>query len=291
MRYNRNTEETNFWAGYADCMLALFMIALVMWILSAGITTFTDNKMAGIVSKNESLKEENESLKEENERLKEENEALRKELEDGSNWYAKYKEQEKELAKLVAALKQTQLEKSKLEQEKKQLITENEKVLVEIAGIGETFESGNAVINAAFRRKLEVINGPFGKIAANIKRRKGKVVLEIIGHTDGQPLSSKNGNLDTKLPYYLTDDNYSVEKLKSGSNNDLGLLRALAIRKAWISYIKNHPDKHVNSVKIHCYSAGQTVPPEGGNLKLPDTYSKKNDASRRIEMRLRNTDN
>ena len=49
MRYRRNTEETNFWAGYADCMLALFMIALLLWILSAGITAFTSEDNASIL--------------------------------------------------------------------------------------------------------------------------------------------------------------------------------------------------------------------------------------------------
>lgn len=360
MRYRRNTEETNFWAGYADCMLALFMIALVLWILSAGVTAFTTDKNKGLVA--------------ENERLKDENAKLREDLEKDSDWYAKYKEKEKEAEKLlqlnsvleariaqmkalqpkvealeekltlaskwyeayaeldnlsqvqieakkqledkVAAVGLDDVEKAKvidklilrvdelrsnnnrlvnriegLEGQIAVLLEENEKVMVEIAGTGETFESGNAVINKAFRNKLEKVEGAFDTLAQNIKKRKGKVVLEIIGHTDGQPLSSERGNLDTKLPYYLTDNGYEVKNLRPGSNNDLGLLRALAIRKAWASYIESQPNNFIlSSVKIHCYSAGQTVPPTDVDLRSPEAYLRKNAASRRIEMRLRNVD-
>lgn len=360
MRYRRNTEETNFWAGYADCMLALFMITLVLWILSAGVTAFTTDKNRGLVA--------------ENERLEAENAKLRDDLKEDSDWYAKYREKVKEVKKLVQKnktldaqiaqlkalqpkvdaleekltlaskwydayaeleeLSQIQIENKKQLEEKvaavdlddvekakvidkfihridelrssnsrlanrieglvgqiRVLLEENEKVMVEIAGTGETFESGNAIINRAFRDKLEKEAGPFDRLAQKIKRRKGKVVLEIIGHTDGQPLSSGRGNLDTKLPYYLTDDGYEVENLKPGSNNDLGLLRALAIRKAWASYIENQSDSRVlGSVKIHCYSAGQTIPPTDENLMSSETYLRKNAASRRIEMRLRNVD-
>lgn len=353
MRYRRNTEETNFWAGYADCMLALFMIALVLWILSAGITAFTTDKNRGLVAENERLKDKVAKLGEdlakdsdwyakykekekEVEKLRQANtalearialmkslqpkvEALEEKLTLASKWYEAYAEldilsqiqieDQKQLAEKVAAVGLDDLEKAKvidkfihrvdelrssivvIKGQIAVLLEENEKVMVEIAGTGETFVSGNAVINKAFRSKLEKVDGAFDTLAHNIRKRKGKVVLEIIGHTDGQPLSSNSGNLDTELPTYLTDDDYEVEKLKPGSNNDLGLLRALAIRKAWASYIENQKDNRVlRSVKIHCYSAGQTVPPADENLESPDTYSRENAPSRRIEMRLRNVD-
>lgn len=346
MRYRRNTEETNFWAGYADCMLALFMIALVLWILSAGITAFTTDKNRGLVAENERLKDKVAKQREdlakdsdwyakykekekEVEKLRQANtalearialmkalqpkvEALKEKLTLASKWYDAYAElaelspiqikNQKQLVKKVAAVDLGDVKKAKvidkfirrvdeLRSSNSKLLEENEKVMVEIPGAGETFESGKAVINKDFREKLKTDAGYFDKLAQKIKKRKGKVVLEIIGHTDGQPLSSGRGNLDTKLPYYLTDDDYEVEKLKPGSNNDLGLLRALAIRKAWASYIENQKDNRVlRSVKIHCYSAGQTVPPADENLESPDTYSRENAPSRRIEMRLRNVD-
>ena len=41
MRARRNKQEPNYWAAYADCMLALFMIALLLWLLSSGKTIFS----------------------------------------------------------------------------------------------------------------------------------------------------------------------------------------------------------------------------------------------------------
>ncbi len=363
MRYRRNTEETNFWAGYADCMLALFMIALVLWILSAGITAFTDSKLAGVVDENERLKKENAKLREDIEKdsdwyveyqkklkeLKRLNEriammkalppkvkALESKLSLASDWYKRYAElnnmnvvqvqARQKLEEEVAAVDVNSVENAKvidsfigrvnklkddntrlveanngliddnadLKRWNNALLKKNEKVLVEIAGTGETFESGNAVINSDFREKLEGPEGPFANMASQLKKRDGNnVILEIIGHTDGEPVSKskrKLGNLDDKLPDYLTKNNFDVRALIPGSNNDIGLLRALAIKKAWSSYVKKQPNNaKMRLVDIYCYSAGQTQP-VNGNLKLPDTYSIKNAASRRIEMRLRNLD-
>src|SRR5262249_26381989 len=97
------------------------------------------------------------------------------------------------------------------------------------------FESGSAVMSREFSEGLN--NREFKTLAQEILRRNAsgplKVdTLEIVGHTDGQPIAKK-GNLDHSLPEYLSGKDTSVQKVQAGSNNDLGLLRALAVRDAW----------------------------------------------------------
>jgi hypothetical protein len=154
------------------------------------------------------------------------------------------------------------------------------------------FKSGDAEVNKAFREGLR--EGGFKELAGEIISRNGPGgrlgvdTLEIIGHTDGAPLS-KLGNLDTQLPSFLGGNRQSFGKLVAGSNNDLGLLRALAIKEAWLDYTADHPQKDIlEQVELRCYSAGQTLP--GEDIALRDgrdsIFSEKNVKLRRIEIRL-----
>ena len=76
MKSRRNKTEPNYWAAYADCMLALFMIALLLWILSSGKTIFAkavEDSGPPVVTlpvvDYDKLLEENERLKSEQEKL------------------------------------------------------------------------------------------------------------------------------------------------------------------------------------------------------------------------------
>jgi hypothetical protein len=114
--------------------------------------------------------------------------------------------------------------------------------------------------------------------------------LEILGHTDGVPVGGNGGNMDKKLAGVF-NAGLAVAKLEAGSNVDLGLMRALAIRESWMKWIKM---KHQNNprlldVNVRCYSAAQTIPPIAG---MPIT-AEDNPVARRIEIRftqLKNTD-
>jgi hypothetical protein len=153
------------------------------------------------------------------------------------------------------------------------------------------FGSGSAVMDDAFKDALR--QNQFATLASEILKRNGEGksrvdTLEIIGHTDGQPVRS-TGNLDDQLPDFLAEKKDNFEALRAGSNNDLGLLRALAVKKAWEDYIATRSDKTLlQAVEVRCYSAGQTIPPdsEQNRLSNPDVFREQNEKSRRIEIRL-----
>jgi hypothetical protein len=151
------------------------------------------------------------------------------------------------------------------------------------------FKSGSSVMGAAFVNGLR--QNEFDRLAREIVEREaeGRVkvdTLEIIGHTDGVPLTT-NGNLDVKLPDVLTGNGLKISSLTAGSNNDLGLLRALAVKEQWMRFVNTHQEKEIlQRVSVRCYSAGQTILPESNSSPTADEYRKPNGNARRIEMRL-----
>lgn len=153
------------------------------------------------------------------------------------------------------------------------------------------FESGSSVMGSAFISGLR--NVEFNTLATEIlKRDKGSGVkvntLEIIGHTDGVPLSG-NGNLDQRLPDVLAGSAAGPSGLRAGSNNDLGLLRALAVREQWDNYIREKPDHEreiLGRIRVRCYSAGQTILPEEVENPIAEDFRQPDPGARRIEMRL-----
>jgi flagellar motor protein MotB len=151
------------------------------------------------------------------------------------------------------------------------------------------FDSGSAIMTNDFKTGLA--NAEFKVLADEISKRNAdgtkKVdTLEVIGHTDGQAIGRK-GNLDETLPYLLSGESRNLEVFRAGSNNDLGLLRALALRQAWDDFVSNHPNKNIlGLIEVRCYSAGQTVfESEGKNITSGDLRAP-NEKSRRIEIRL-----
>ncbi|MFB1487694.1 MULTISPECIES: hypothetical protein [unclassified Thiocapsa] len=105
--------------------------------------------------------------------------------------------------------------------------------------------------------------------------------LEIIGHTDGVPMKGARGNLDTGLPSVLSGS-ASIGGLKPGSNNDLGLLRALSIKQAWQDFVTTHPNSAaLQCINVRTYSAGQTIP-------FDPLGPVDDERARRIELRLTN---
>ena len=155
------------------------------------------------------------------------------------------------------------------------------------------FASGSAQLNEIFITKLK--RDAFKNLAAIIEKRNQNLktsvdTIEIIGHTDGDPVSD-DGNLDEKLPKFLAGIEKNVNALEAGSNNDLGLLRALAISQAWKAYVLKQDNRiTLNKIDIKCYSAGQTQPPFDDDPELnPNdwkTYKLENQNFRRIEIRL-----
>lgn len=155
------------------------------------------------------------------------------------------------------------------------------------------FESGSSEMNLRFIAGLA--NNEFRQLAEMILQRQvggpNRVnTLEIIGHTDEVPLKNQRGrgNLDANLPEYL-DGRVGIATLNPGSNNDLGLLRALAVKEQWQRFIEREPERAaLQKIYVRCYSAGQTIPPVEQPAADDPGLSKEDQhrLARRIEMRL-----
>lgn len=151
------------------------------------------------------------------------------------------------------------------------------------------FASGSALMGAEFKEGLHSVE--FEVLAKEIikRNRQGSQAvdtLEIIGHTDGQPVR-REGNLDYQLPKFLSGNSPTMAGFQAGSNNDLGLMRALSVRAAWIEFVENHADSEaLKTVYVRCYSAGQTIPDDESEELNEEDYLKANERARRIEMRL-----
>jgi hypothetical protein len=158
------------------------------------------------------------------------------------------------------------------------------------------FSKGSSLMKQDFIEGLRL--NEFDRLAREIIERdkEGRVkvdTLEITGHTDGTSLSG-DGNLDRQLPGVLGGEKSSLSTLKPGSNNDLGLLRALAVREQWNAFVK---EKYKNQgrlveaallqkIQIRCYSAGQTVLPVPKENPKAEDFRQDDAQARRIEMRL-----
>ena len=87
----------------------------------------------------------------------------------------------------------------------------------------------------------------------------GVSIMEVIGHTDGQPLtSSRNGNLDEKLEQ-AAHNLIPIDNLYASSNTELALIRALSV----VKHLRRNPG--LQGAKFRVYSAGQLILPNGDN--------------------------
>lgn len=151
------------------------------------------------------------------------------------------------------------------------------------------FGSGSSVMGQTFIEGLR--QNEFARLAGEIidREAEGRVkvdTLEIIGHTDGMPLSH-SGNLDQELPDVLAGSKSDISSLIPGSNNDLGLLRALAVREQWENFIDGHERRYIlRKIHIRCYSAGQTILPYAKDEAIAGDFRQPDPRARRIEMRL-----
>jgi len=101
--------------------------------------------------------------------------------------------------------------------------------------------------------------------------------IEVIGHTDGQP-SPGRSNLDLLLP--RATGSVVMQGYQSGSNTDLGLLRALAVT----NYLRHKLDADgFSKILIRPYSASSLISIDG-HYAPADTKERAD--RRRIELRF-----
>ena len=145
---------------------------------------------------------------------------------------------------------------------------------------GHYFDTGSAALKTDFRTDL---SGPIiEQLLAIIQDYPDVNVIEVIGHTDEQPLARRPSNLDEFLMPVLRRK-LQVEKLTPADNAGLGLARAVSV-----SQVLLQDDRLSSRFAILPYSGAQLVNVNdslvlsgiGGDVK----------ERRRIEIRLRKSD-
>lgn len=135
------------------------------------------------------------------------------------------------------------------------------------------FGTGSYSLNPQFKAALD---SRFPWIQEQIKKYRIDSV-EVIGHTDGQP-SPGSSNLDLLLPNAGSSPN--LKGYQSGSNTDLGLLRALAVS----NYLKGKlAESGIKDITVRPYSAGSLIAIDG-DYTPADTKDRAD--RRRIELRF-----
>lgn len=277
----------SYWPSVGDLFMSLFIVAIAL--IAVVLLVFlpgepTDSPLRAL----ERCEERNARLKYELEVCQREREAVSRETEKLADALRESQQRvadlEKELARTLSLYKDSDAAYRQCSERVDELSDYPgcKTPIITIAPGENFFASGSAEVSPDFARDLR--NGGFQEIAAEIiERNQGQWsrvdTLEIIGHTDGLPFK-RAGNLDRCLPQVFEGRN-AIGRCKAGSNNDLGLMRALAIKDAWRSFVGEHPHRaELEPIKMRTYSAGQTVPIEPGQFKADDPRA------RRIEMRL-----
>jgi hypothetical protein len=162
-----------------------------------------------------------------------------------------------------------------------------------------SFPSGSAVLPKNLQDDIRK-DGQDGRILKLIKQNLAELentnkqvdVIEVIGHTDGQPLGNfrtpecKNqtgSNLDKNLEN-VAQENTNVGILCAGSNADLGLMRALAVVKELQKAQRQSNSQRFQQIQFRAYSAAQLFLPNDQGFANVDR--RENSKRRRIEIRF-----
>jgi flagellar motor protein MotB len=144
---------------------------------------------------------------------------------------------------------------------------------------GYFFESGSTEPSSAFR---EVLSKTVVDRLLEIIKRHDVNVIEVVGHTDEQPLSGRPSNLDKHLFSYLNGQ--PTEKFSPSDNAGLGLARAVAVLKLLRDDARLRRQKDL-----------RIIPLSGAQLTTTSDQLATGGAQavtkrRRIEIRLRRSD-
>lgn len=139
------------------------------------------------------------------------------------------------------------------------------------------FPSGSAALSPAFRQNLEREVVP---VIEKNARDYGIDLIELIGHTDGQPNTGATSNLDALIGRF-GERQVPTRQMSAGSNTDLGLMRALSV----VQYLRELQVRkgRLAGVRFRAYSAGQLLLSNG--QPAPPGYTD-DSRRRRIEIRF-----
>lgn len=293
--------EFNFWPGVADTMLVAFIIVLGLWFGHQSLTKLEEVTGSGGIRITGEQSEEYDRLKKrlpELERelvsLRRENSKLRADLsakiDELARALVRIRELEDALAKEQAMVRELVGQVTKLKAEVGTLaedLTKAQKVndkppIIELRETTKNckFPSGSADLNVDFAAYLE--KEVFPEILKILDR--GDVnTIEVIGHTDGDSVRGRvASNLDAQLGNVLAGM-LAAKELRPGSNADLGLIRAVAVRREIEAFLSRQGLSE--RIKMRSYSAANAVPLTDG-LTTPVVFAGEEAARRRIEIRF-----
>ncbi len=138
---------------------------------------------------------------------------------------------------------------------------------------GFYFQTGRAVLSAAFTARLTTETGPD---LAKLIDDYDVDVIEVIGHTDERPIAKKASNLDESLLDAVRGG--PIDALVPADNAGLGLARAVAVSQVLAS------DPRLAGIDILPLSAAQLIDTDG---HLSTGGGGDVQERRRIEIRLR----
>lgn len=139
---------------------------------------------------------------------------------------------------------------------------------------GYFFRSGSAELAQAFEEKLR---GSIGEeIAQNLKRYQVDVI-EVIGHTDEQPISRTGSNVDQEI-IDVVDGRKPITAIVPADNAGLGMARAIAV----MNVLRSEPA--LKDATILPMSGAQLVLPSD---RLTTRQAGNVESRRRIEIRIR----
>ena len=141
---------------------------------------------------------------------------------------------------------------------------------------GYLFRTGSAELSPSFLDKL--VNTVPAEIFENIKKYDVDVI-EVVGHTDEQPLGQRQSNLDRDLPSVLNNE-AGIASLVPADNAGLGLARAVSV----VSVLRQSPI--LAGYKLIPLSGAQLVNTDE-TLAILGTTTGDMPRRRRIEIRLR----
>jgi outer membrane protein OmpA-like peptidoglycan-associated protein len=140
---------------------------------------------------------------------------------------------------------------------------------------GFRFKSGSAELSPEFRTSLT--KNVSDKIL-EIAKKFDVDVIEVVGHTDEQPVGARQSNLDRELAGVLRESS-DVNRLVPADNAGLGLARAVAVASVFLK------DPHLEKYKILPLSGAQLI--KNDETLATDNVPADVRERRRIEIRLR----
>ncbi|MER8786061.1 OmpA family protein [Mesorhizobium sp. M0808] len=139
---------------------------------------------------------------------------------------------------------------------------------------GYSFNVGSAQLDKKLKEQLE------GNITTKLTKLLNDYdvdLIEVIGHTDEQPLAGVPSNMDRELNPVLSGK-ADVAALRPGDNAGLGLARAVAVAQV----LQRQPG--LKNATVLPYSAAQLILPGD---RITQWVSKDDKSRRRIEIRVR----